>query len=403
MRLKIDHSSVMFLIKCLHCICISFLSDVRQIKKVSSMKISGFQALIPNLDMIASPDSFFGSQKKEFPNYNKNGFYGRSKGNFLYVYLIEHENQSRYGIVAATNIKDIQEGKVLKHENTLAEKEQQMLHLILQRKAMIKPVLLAHDQNSELTNIYKKVALSEPCALDIYFEKEKARHKLFKIKNEATIQQIIQCFESFDNVYVADGHHRISTSLTLHKNKKQNQFKADELLTVYFGFDQLTIYDYNRVVSILKEKTPTQLIAKLSKYFNVKVLSKAKKPERKHDICFMINDEAYMLSWKPKYIKEYKATNEVVLDAELLDIFVFGEILKIEDVRQDSRLKYVSGVEGVAGVRKLILKDDYAVGFMLYPVKKSELRRVADAGLTLPPKSTWFEPRIKNGVISKEL
>lgn len=365
------------------------------------MKVKEFKALYPALKLIASPDSFFGSQKKQFPHYVRGGFFKRTNKKFFYVYEIIQDGKSRLGLVATTDIEDILENHILKHENTLAEKEQQMMHLVMQRNAMIKPVLLAHKKNKELNTLYKEVRKQGKVFMDIYFENEKAHHKIYKVLDEDLTQKISRAFLDIPQVYIADGHHRVSTGLLLYKNKNANNSRYSELLSIYFGFDQLRIYDYNRTVSILKEISATQLMARLSQYFTIHSLEKPQKPKNKHEICFMIQEEAYLLKWKKPFLAKPKKS-PVLLDAELLDKFIFGEIMHIKDVRHDSRLSYTSGVEGISGIEKILLKDDYAVGFMLYPVAAEELMKVAEAGLTLPPKSTWFEPRVKNAVISQE-
>lgn len=365
------------------------------------MKIKEFEALYADMDLVASPDSFFGSQKKEFPYYMAGGFYNRMEKPYVYVYQITNGEMTRTGLVAATSIEDVIEGHIKKHENTLAEKEQKMLRLVLQRDAMIKPVLLAHDDNNELLQLYNQIISEQDPFMDIYFELEKTRHKLYKVDNKKRLDKIKQFFSSMDSVYIADGHHRVSTGLILYRNKKKTNKNYGDLLSIYFGFDQLSIYDYNRVVSILKEISPTILMAKLSKYFEIELLDEPQKPKAKFQICMIIENDTYLLQWKQKYLDMF-SDQDVILDAELLDKFVFNNIMGIEDVRHDQRLSYISGVEGIEGISQMLLKDDYAVGFLLFPVTFDELKKVANAGKTLPPKSTWFEPRVKNAVISKE-
>ena len=245
------------------------------------MKIKEFEALYPDMDLVASPDSFFGSQKKEFPYYKAGGFYNRMDKPNVYVYQISNDEITRTGLVATTAMEDVIEGHIKKHENTLAEKEQKMLRLVLQRDAMIKPVLLAHDENPNLLSLYYEIIDSQEPFMDIYFEIEQTRHRLYKVSKPSVLQRIKDYFAKMDSVYIADGHHRVSTGLILYKNKNKTDKNYSDLLSVYFGFEQLSIYDYNRVVSILKEISPTVLMAKLSKYFNIELLDKPQKPTAK--------------------------------------------------------------------------------------------------------------------------
>ncbi len=365
------------------------------------MRIEPFKALYPDMQMVPKADSFFGVMKQEFPYYLKNSFFKRTKDPHFYLYQIEQQGLSSLGLVASTSVNDIKDNKILKHEKTIAMKEQQMLDLALQRNAMIKPVLLAHKPNKELKDIYQQV-LKKKIFLEIQFKEEKAVHKIWKISDPDKIEQITKIFQgSFSKSYIADGHHRVSIGTLLNLNKKRSKMGFSHLLSIYFSFDDLIIYDYNRVVSILREISPTIIMAKLSKYFKIKMIKKIRKPNQKHELIFAINDEVYQLIWKKKFLVP-DPSDDLILDARLLNQHVFGEIMGIHDVRNDGRISYIGGVQGVQGIRKQMLKNDHSVGFLLYPIQKEELKHVADAGSTLPPKSTWFEPRIKNAILSQE-
>ncbi|MDA9774185.1 DUF1015 family protein [Saprospiraceae bacterium] len=365
------------------------------------MRIKPFKALFPDIKMVPKADSFFSVMKQEFPYYLKNSFFKRTKEPHLYLYQIEQLGKKSLGLVASTSVEDIKENKILKHENTIAMKEQQMLDLALQRNAMIKPVLLAHDTNKSLKNIYQEILKGKPF-LEIPFTEEKSTHKIWKIKDQRTIEKITDIFNTdFKKTYIADGHHRVSTGMLLNQNKRKSKADFGDLLSIYFSFDDLTIYDYNRVVSILKEVSPTELIASLSKYFKMKQIKALRKPREKHEIIFSINGENYQLLWRKKFLIS-GGSDKLILDARLLNKYVFGEIMGINDVRNDSRISYIGGLAGVQGVKKQLLKNDHSVGFMLYPIQREELTHVADAGSTLPPKSTWFEPRIKNAILAQE-
>lgn len=362
------------------------------------MNIKPFKALYPNLNLVPSPKSFFDVMKKEFPHYLRNGFFKRTKTPHLYLYKIENKHSSSYGLICSTDVNDITEGLVLKHENTLASKEQQMLDLALQRSAMIKPVLLGHPHNPSLQKIYSKIEENKPF-FTIKFKEEKSAHSLWKIKNVVHQQEIIDVFSnSIPKSYIADGHHRVSTGILLNKSK-QNTIEYGDLLSIYMSFNDLHIYDYSRVVTILNEISPAKLMALMAKYFKIKPLSKLERPKAKFEITMLIGKEVFMLKWKKKFIHSDKA---VILDAELLNEYVFKNLMGIKDVRFDSRIQYIGGQGNSKEMKAEILKNDYAIGFMMYPVHPDELMTLADSGETLPPKSTWFEPRIKNAIIAQE-
>lgn len=364
------------------------------------MRIKPFKALYPDTKMIVSPDSFFGVMKREFPHYLKNSFFKRSKDTCYFLYRIEGKMSST-GLICSTAVEDIIDGKILKHEHTLARKEQMMLDLALQRNAMIKPVLLAHPFIQELADIYNVIAEEEKPFVELEFKEEKSVHRLWKIVDTELQERIESIFNNqINQAYIADGHHRVSTGIQLNRTRKNTTINYSDLLSIYLSFDDLRIYDYNRIVDILKEVSPTRLMCELSKYFKIKRLPKLKKPSKKHEITFCIKDEVYSLKWKKKYLKS--SSLPVLLDADLLNQYVFQSIFKMEDVRTDARISYVSGMEGMSKIQSNLLKEDHSVAFLLYPIQEEELMAVAEAGLTLPPKSTWFEPRIKNAVIAQE-
>jgi uncharacterized protein (DUF1015 family) len=362
------------------------------------MNIKPFKALYPNLKLVPSPKSFFDVMKKEFPHYLRNGFFKRTKTPHLFLYKIVGKNNSSYGLICSTDVKDITDGLVLKHENTIASKEQQMLDLALQRNAMIKPVLLGHPHNDSLHKLYTKIEANKPF-LNLKFKEEKSEHMLWKIKDEDDQQKIISIFSSdIPASYIADGHHRVSTGILLNKSK-QNTIEYGDLLSIYMSFNDLHIYDYSRVVTILNEISSAKLMALMAKYFKIKPLDKLKRPKSKFEITLLIGKEVFLLKWKKKYIQSDKA---VILDAELLNEHIFKQSMGIKDVRFDSRIQYIGGQGNSKEMKAEILKNDYAIGFMMYPVHPDELMKLADSGETLPPKSTWFEPRIKNAIIAQE-
>lgn len=366
------------------------------------MKIFPFQAIYPNAELITSPDSFFGMMKMEFPEFYKNGFFNRTAEEAFYVYEIQKGNRSRLGLISTTSIKDFENNKVLKHENTLAPKEQQMMHLTVQRKAMIKPVLLAYNGKKELTALLTSFKEKKPL-ISTRFEETNELHSVWKVSEPTDMEKIKKEFEGISKAYIADGHHRSAISVRFKQNKNSSSgLKFNNLLSVYFSFQELDIYDYNRAINILSEITPLRLMAKLSKLFKIKYLKKKRKPKAKHEIVMLIKGEYYSLKWKEDVLQKY-ADQKVLLDTFLLQELVLEKIMKIEDVREDRRIKYIEGTLGLEGIRDA-MKSEYSwVGFAMFPVQANEIRIIADNNLTLPPKSTWFEPRIKNGLISQDL
>ena len=367
------------------------------------MKIYPFQAIYPNLTLVTSPDSFFGSMKHKYPEFVKSGFFHKSAQDAIYIYQIESVDHSYRAIIAANDIQDIDDLKILKHEETLSTKEQSMMQLILERNAMIKPVLLAYEGNKDINLFIAKEMDSLRPFFKLDFEETQESHTLYAITDGKKVAKLQKLFkEKVKKCYIADGHHRVSTSWILSKGDHLRKDQLNSLLSVYFPFEELDIYDYNRSIQLQEDMTEAQIVVRLSKVFKILELDAAAKPKKKHHITMQLGKMWYLLKWKKKILEKYNSDG-LVLDADLLNRYVLNDILEVEDIRTDLRVKYIAGTLGTDGVEKQSMVEQRRVGFCLFPVTKQELKYIADNGLNLPPKSTWFEPRIKNGVIVQEL
>ena len=367
------------------------------------MKIYPFASILPKLDMISSPDTFFNTVKYEYSEYVRSGFFKEDAKQALYIYNISNPATSHTGIVACVDINEYIDGNILKHENTLPDKEQRMLNLLLQRKALVKPLLFTHPNIKSLSTITAKtVAQSKPLFSVTLDGKEK--HSFYRISQKDKLGQLLKIFnKSIPQVFIADGHHRsaaIAKMYRMAKKLKTGEKSYRYLLAAFFPFDELQILDYNRVVEILNEITPTLFMAKLSRICDIKPIRKATKPRSKHEMTMYINREWYQLQWRKNVLARYKQ-KEVLLDAYILNREIMESILKIREVRADARIKYVEGVLGLKGLIDRTLKNSSRIGFCVYPVEMQEFVQVSRLGQTLPPKSTWFEPRMRSGLIVK--
>ncbi len=369
------------------------------------MIIRPFQAVYPNTDYIASNDSFFGTVKEEYVSYRESGFFNKTSQESIYIYRIQTTQRTHTGIVACADINEYINGNIKKHENTLAATEQRQMYLMMNRKATTKPVLLIHPKIKKLNLLLEQFIKENKPFYTIHFESENQKHILWEISDGNTIEKIQQIFQKrIPETYIADGHHRCSSSALLYsrlkKKKKVNPY--GNLMSAFFPVDQLEIYDYNRIVDALGEVSLTQFIVKLSNLFEIDFLDKPRKPKSKHEIIMFLNKEWFSLKWKKAILDKYKK-QKIVLDASLLDEHVLKNILGIKNVKTDTRIKYVSGVEGIDAIRTKAQKSETRVAFCLYPAQMSDLLTTADEGGVMPPKSTWFEPRMKNGLIVQDL
>lgn len=369
------------------------------------MQLIPFQAVYPDVKLIASPEAFFSTVKNQFRDYVKSGFFQTSSDKSLYVYQIISPRGSYTGLITCTNIDDFITEKVLKHENTLAAKEQQMVHVVLQNKALVKPILLAYPSVIEIDTIIAETTKSEKPFFVVNFKETLEKHTIWAINDSKKIADLTFHFKhKVKNSYIADGHHRVATMISLYNTKNHIYEKQSlkNVLTVYIPFQDLQVYDYNRVLDIFNDISAIDFIVSLSKFCTIKKLDTRRKAKKKHEMTFLIADQWYSVKWKKKILNKYKKQN-TLLDVALLNKYVLKGICNMTNIREDDRIKYINGVSGLSSIEKEVSKSDTKLGICLYPITKSELITIADNKKTLPPKSTWFEPRIKNGMIVNNL
>ncbi len=368
------------------------------------MNLIPFQGLFPKTDLIADTDSFYGTAKYNYRQYLDSGFFERDPSEAFYVYQIKSEKYSHTGIVATVDIQDLIDNNVLPHEKTLSAKEQEQLQLTLERKAIIKPVLLAFKSFKAFRN-FVKTKTESPADIEQKLNKNKEVHKFWKVSDGADVQLIMKMFKNkVSKSYIADGHHRCSVSQIIYNQaaKKAIPLGIKSLLSVLMPFEEMDIYDYNRVVEVGNTLKPFELMARLSDLFKITQLESQQKPKEKHSISMMIEDRWFMLHWRKSVLNEFK-NEKIILDYQLLNEMVLKRILKIKDVREHPGITYVPGPDKFKGIKKAMKNLENGVAFMLFPLKPNELCYYADKGKTLPPKSTYFHPRVINGMIVQEL
>lgn len=369
------------------------------------MKIKPFRATYPNFDFIASPDSFCDDAKHSFREFQDNGFFEKFPQNALYIYQIETEQRKHTGLVALNDVEDFFAGNIKKHEKTLSEREQQQMQLFLKWNAILKPVLLTYPPAPAIGVWLENFTQAHKPLISTRFVKDRQTHRVWVITEETDILQLQKLFaEQVTGTYIADGHHRVTTVALLHERlkDKSQDLNFDNLFCAYFASDQLEILDYNRVVEGLADVNTTHFMVRMSKIFDLDVLEHPRKPLEKHELVMYVQKNWYSLRWKEAVLKSH-AKDRVVFDASLLNEFVLDQIFGITDVRTDRRITYIEGAKGLDGVRKAVNESDDRIGFVLYPVSFDDMTRMADAGESLPPKSTYFEPRLKSGMLVKML
>lgn len=316
-----------------------------------------------------------------------------------YIYALTMNGHTQTGLVGCASIDDYQNGVILRHENTLEEKELDRIRHVDTLSAQTGPIFLAYRPRPELKAITER-SMQTPALYD-FISPDGVRHQVWKIDSAEDIENISQTFSSIPHLYIADGHHRAASAVKvgLKRRSEDTGFCGSEeynyFLSVLFPSDELRIYDYNRVVSDMNGYTFDKLIAMIKNEFEVTDIgTQARHPEKKGEICMYFGRRWYLLRAKPALYTEDPVKS---LDVSVLQDTILGPLLGIRNPKADPRIRFVGGIRGLKTL------EEYAdtcggIAFAMYPTTMDELLEVADAGLLMPPKSTWFEPKLRSGL-----
>ena len=321
-----------------------------------------------------------------------------------YIYELTMDGRSQTGIVGCASIDDYQNNIIKKHENTRADKEEDRIRHVDTCNAQTGPIFLAYRANETINNIvnYRKhdTPLYDFCGDD------GVRHRVWIIDEEVDIISIGECFESIDSIYIADGHHRCASAVKvgLKRRSENPNYTGDEefnrFMSVFFPDEELMIMDYNRVVKDLAGMTDNEFMDKLAKMFLIGTPHKsAIKPTKKGEISMYLGGIWYPLTMKASIKSDDPVDG---LDVAVLQKNVLDGLLGIKDPKTDKRIDFVGGIRGLGELEKRV-QNDCKVAFAMYPTSIQELFGVADAGLLMPPKSTWFEPKLRSGIFIHDI
>lgn len=323
-----------------------------------------------------------------------------------YIYELTRKGKTQTGIVGCSSIDDYMNGVVKKHELTREDKEQDRIRHVDVCDANTGPIYLACRYTDTLLGILDKWKQQHPAEYD-FVEEDEIGHRVWVIDEEETIGRIHQEFDQISSIYIADGHHRAASAVKvgLKRRKEHPDYTGKEefnyFLSVVFPFDQLTILPYNRVVHDLNGRDEKAFIAALKFHFELMIMPGFPcKPVEKHCIGMYVGGEWYHLkAWEDVYEKE-----DVVgqLDVSILQKKVLSPILGIEDPRTDQRISFVGGSHKLAELAEMADKSG-GVAFAMYPTSMEDLMTIADEGKLMPPKSTWFEPKLRSGLFIHKL
>ncbi len=371
------------------------------------MRIKPFQAEYPLVERIGSPDDFCERAKDLYTNYRKARLVEQFPEEALFIYRIRAAHRVHTGLVCIDAVEDYHEGHIKKHEKTIPAREQHQMELFLEWDALLKPVLMTHTPVPALSALLETFIASHPPLLELFFDADKETHTLWAVTAPEDIAAFQAIFEKdVHTAYIADGHHRVTAIAFMHEHLRKRYPNLDfgHLFCAFFASDQLLISDFNRVVELQTDKTEqAPVLDQLATLFDLKPLPKTHKPGKQHELMAYFEHQWYQLHWKKSVLDHWYTKETVVLDTALLNILVLRDLFHIADVRNDRHIHYLEGKKGMDGIRRLVDQGPNRIGFALYPVSFEDLAHLADSGKSLPPKSTYFEPRLKTGLLVKRL
>ncbi|MDE6622216.1 MAG: DUF1015 family protein, partial [Lachnospiraceae bacterium] len=316
-----------------------------------------------------------------------------------YIYELTMDGRVQTGIVACASVDDYQNQVIKKHENTRADKELDRIRHVETCEAQTGPIFLAYRANDTIREIIAKTKMEQ--ALYDFVSDNNIMHRVWCISSDADITTIRNAFAGISQIYIADGHHRCASAVKvgLKKREENPDYTGEEafnyFLSVLFADEELMIMDYNRVVKDLNGLTPAQFLEDVSKVYRFVSKSAAcQKPAHKGQVSLLVDGIWYLLEAK----EEYQSSDPVDgLDVAILQNHILAPILGIQDPKTDKRIDFVGGIRGICELERRV-KTDSKAAFAMYPTSIHELFRVADANMLMPPKSTWFEPKLRSGL-----
>ena len=324
-----------------------------------------------------------------------------------YVYAQTMNGKTQYGLVVGAYVPDFMSGIIKKHELTRRDKEEDRMKHVRVNNANIEPVFFAYPDNAELDAIVAKYTAGQP-EYDFIAPGDGFGHTLWIIDQQEDIDAITKAFAAMPALYIADGHHRSAAAALVGAEKAQQNpnHKGDEeynyFMAVCFPANQLTIIDYNRVVKDLNGLTPEEFLAAVSKNFVVEEKgTEIYKPNALHNFSLYLDGKWYSLTAKEGTYDDNDPIG--VLDVTISSNLILDEILGIKDLRSDKRIDFVGGIRGLGELKKRVDSGEMKVALALYPVSMKQLMDFADTGNIMPPKTTWFEPKLRSGLIIHKL
>ena len=385
------------------------LSSSEARREAEGNPISFLRVIKPEIELPISIDPYsdevYEKGAEVYNTFKKDDVLVQDSSQNFYIYRLTMEGRTQTGLVGCCHFEEYFEGKIKKHELTRVAKEEDRVKHVDTLNANAEPVFFSYRANQEIDSMLENLVLEKP--VYDFVAADQIRHELWIIDNASLVSKLEKLFSDIPYLYVADGHHRTAAAARIgERRKKQNpDHTGDEeynlFLAVLFSDQELEIFDYNRVIKDLNGLSPTEFIEKISGNFSLLQKSeKAIRPLQKGDFSVYLDKNWYLFS---PLLREFENDPVKDLDVSYLSDYIFEPILGISDQRTDDRIDFVGGIRGLEELARRVDSGDMAVAFALFPVSMDELLNVADEGKIMPPKSTWFEPKLRSGLFVHEL
>ncbi len=370
-----------------------------------------YHIIKPEIDFPEGTDEHdprvYSKAAQNFEKFQQEGWLVQDKKDCYYIYAQTMNGKTQYGLVVGAYVPDYMNGVIKKHELTRRDKEEDRMKHVRVNNANVEPVFFAYPDDALLDEIVRKYTAEKP-VYDFVAPDDGFGHKFWVIDDDKDIERITEEFKGMPALYIADGHHR-SAAAALVGAEKANQnpaHRGDEeynyFMAVCFPASQLTIIDYNRVVKDLNGLTEEEFLAALQKNFEVqKMGAEIYKPTGLHNFALYLGGNWYSLTARPGTYNDNDPIG--VLDVTISSNLILDEILGIKDLRSDKRIDFVGGIRGLGELKRRVDSGEMKVALALYPVSMKQLMDIADTGNIMPPKTTWFEPKLRSGLVIHKL
>ena len=344
---------------------------------------------------------------ENFQKFQDRGWLVQDDAEHYYIYAQTMNGKTQYGLVVGAHVDDYMKGNIKKHELTRRDKEEDRMKHVRVNNANIEPVFFAYPDNDVLDRIISRYAETEP-EYDFIAPIDGFRHQFWIISDADDINVITHEFAKMPSLYIADGHHRSAAAALVgaEKQKQNPNHRGDEeynyFMAVCFQASQLTILDYNRVVKDLNGLTPKEFMAALRENFAIEDMgTEIYKPAQLHEFSLYLDEHWYRLRALPG---TFDNTDPIgVLDVDISSRLILDKVLGIKDLRSSKRIDFVGGLRGLGELKRRVDSGEMRLALALYPITMKQIMDIADSGKIMPPKATWFEPKLRSGLVIHKL